>query len=251
MKLSVIIPVYNGRLYLRSAVQSVLAEKVDDIEILIIDDGSTDGSLQTVEDFPVKCFRFAENRGPAFARNQGVRLAEGEYITFLDSDDLMIPGGLSWRVNLLRNHSEWPAVAGIMGNVIDSQGFRIGSYQELINPYFKLLLPKLLNLDFLRNGGQFGFYLAQYIFSRAGVAETGPFDESLGYADDFDFILRFLKTSALPCFAKPTFDYRVHGKNLASILGEKGVEFRKQARVEGWLVAHQHGVASLVCANLQ
>ena len=92
VKLSIIIPVYNVEPYLNKCIDSVVKQTLKDIEILCIDDGSTDNSLSILEEFRekdsrVKIIKLESNKGPGFARNLGMKYARGEYFTFLDSDD--------------------------------------------------------------------------------------------------------------------------------------------------------------------
>ena len=93
---SVVIPTYNRLPYLREAVDSVLNQTWPALEILIVDDGSTDGTEEALPTFggPVRYFR-QKNSGPATARNRGIREAKGDWIAFLDSDDLWLPDKLA------------------------------------------------------------------------------------------------------------------------------------------------------------
>ena len=92
-KISVIIPVYNTSNYLRDAFNSILTQSLHDIEIIAINDGSTDNSLDVLRelqkiDSPIKIFT-QENLGVSIARNKGIELATGKYIYFFDSDDIL------------------------------------------------------------------------------------------------------------------------------------------------------------------
>ena len=91
MKVSVVIPVYNVKPYLERCVQSVLRQTFKDLEIIMVDDGSTDGSGELAESLKdwSPCIRVVhqENQGLSGARNTGIRHATGEYVVFLDSDD--------------------------------------------------------------------------------------------------------------------------------------------------------------------
>ena len=93
MKISVIIPAYNAEKFLVESLQSVVNQTIDDFEIIVIDDGSTDSTLdilknyeKSYENFNVIC---QENAGPAAARNKGLDVAKGEYIYFFDADDVL------------------------------------------------------------------------------------------------------------------------------------------------------------------
>lgn len=93
-KISIIIPVYNSSSYLERCLQSVADQDLKEIEILVIDDASTDNSLEILKDFVKRDERiiletFERNQGQATARNWGIKQARGEYILFVDSDDFM------------------------------------------------------------------------------------------------------------------------------------------------------------------
>ncbi|MBM4035209.1 MAG: glycosyltransferase [Planctomycetes bacterium] len=109
-RVSVIIPAFNAERYLRETLQSVLAQTYRDLEVIVVDDGSTDGTAALAETFasevaqasrlcPVRVIRQA-NAGPSAARNRGIREARGELIAFLDSDDLWLPDKLAEQVPL-------------------------------------------------------------------------------------------------------------------------------------------------------
>lgn len=89
--ISVIIPVYNGECYVAEAIDSVLNQTYKNIELIVIDDGSTDGTAAIVKNYENIIYFYQENRGLGAARNQGVDLAKGEYLAFLDADDYWLP----------------------------------------------------------------------------------------------------------------------------------------------------------------
>ena len=99
-EVSVIMPVYNSKKFLEESVDSVLSQHYDSLELLLIDDGSTDGSRDTIrklaaKDQRIKPIFLQSNRGSASARNAGIKQAEGHYIAFLDSDDIWLPEKLA------------------------------------------------------------------------------------------------------------------------------------------------------------
>ena len=96
-KVSVVIPVYNREKYVRSAVDSILSQTFSDFELLVIDDGSTDGSIAVVQSYRDPRIRLARNNanlGVSATRNKGIQLARGVYLAFLDSDDCAYPDRL-------------------------------------------------------------------------------------------------------------------------------------------------------------
>lgn len=109
--ISVIIPVYNGARYLDQAIESVLAQTYRPIEIIVVDDGSTDESARVAQQFPVR-YCFQQHSGPGAARNRGVEQARGEFLAFLDADDLWAPEKLMWQIATLAAHPELDAAFG-------------------------------------------------------------------------------------------------------------------------------------------
>ncbi|MDE6394665.1 MAG: glycosyltransferase, partial [Duncaniella sp.] len=96
--ISVIIPAYNAQAYLRECLESVLAQSFSDWEVIVVDDGSTDSTAAIAQSFSARDSRVrvlsTVNRGVSAARNAALGMARGEWVTFLDSDDLLPPGAL-------------------------------------------------------------------------------------------------------------------------------------------------------------
>lgn len=114
-KVSVVIPVYNAERFLKETLQSVLNQTFQDFEILLIDDGSTDGSLKIAEAFQDKRIRIfcnEKNLGIAQARNRGIANAESEYIALLDHDDIALPFRLEHEVDYLDQNPSIMVVGG-------------------------------------------------------------------------------------------------------------------------------------------
>jgi len=103
---SVIIPVYNGEKYLREAIQSVLDQDYRPFEIIVVDDGSTDGSAEIARSYPEVRYLFQENQGVSAARNTAIALAGGAFLAFLDADDRWAPNKLSAQVGYHQAHPE-------------------------------------------------------------------------------------------------------------------------------------------------
>lgn len=110
--ISVIIPVYNGKKYLQEAIATVINQTYKPLEIIVVDDGSTDNSKQIIARFPDIKYIYQENQGVAVARNTGIAEAKGEYIALLDQDDLWAKNKLQTQVNYLDNHQEIDYVLG-------------------------------------------------------------------------------------------------------------------------------------------
>lgn len=123
---SIIIPVYNGEKYIGECIQSVVDQSYPNKEIIVVDDGSTDGSRAVVEGFgePVQ-YHYQQNAGSAVARNTGIDQAKGSYIAFNDGDDLWAPERLHQQVAFLEQHPDYGVAAGRFQHV--DQHFKLSS----------------------------------------------------------------------------------------------------------------------------
>ena len=109
---SVIIPIYNGEAYLSEAIESVINQTYSPIELIIVDDGSTDNSKEIALSYSQVNYIYQENQGVAVARNTGIAKCQGEYIALLDQDDLWLPNKLELQVEYLNSHPEISYVLG-------------------------------------------------------------------------------------------------------------------------------------------
>lgn len=124
-KVTVVIPVYNRERYAAVAIESILAQSFTDFELLLIDDGSTDGSVEIMRSYTtdprVRLVCNGDNLGQPKTRNKGIELARGEYIAMLDSDDWAYPRRLEKQVAFLDHHSDF-AVVGAWATGMDEKG---------------------------------------------------------------------------------------------------------------------------------
>ena len=119
---SVIIPIYNAKLYLPEAIESVLAQTYQPVEVILSDDGSTDGSAKVATRYcPPAHYRSQVNGGPAAALNQGVRAAHGTYLSFLSADDIWVQAKLEWQMQSLAEHPDSDMVFGHMQHFLSSE----------------------------------------------------------------------------------------------------------------------------------
>ena len=107
MKISVIIPAYNGDRYIAQAIDSVLAQTYTNYEIIVVDDGSTDNTSNIVQAYGDRVhYIYQENQGVAVSRNRGIRASQGEYIAFLDQDDIFFPNKLLEQLSCFEQYPE-------------------------------------------------------------------------------------------------------------------------------------------------
>jgi len=194
---SVIIPVYNGARFLADAVDSVRRQDYRPIEILVVDDGSTDDTPEVADGLaPHIRYIRQDNAGPPAARNAGLRHARGTVIAFLDADDLWTERKLAIQMARL---TEPPAADVVLGYT------RLAPLVDDGSGRFAAQAPAPLM--------QLGACLAR----AASFQRTGPFDETLRYCDDVDWFLRAKEAGlALRIHDDLVQLYRRHDQNLTN-----------------------------------
>lgn len=180
--ISVVVPVYNGEKTIKETLESVLNQTLSDFELIVINDGSQDSTLEFVsslKDLRIKVFSYP-NAGLAASRNRGLKLASSDYISFIDADDIWTAEKLETQYKALQENPQ-AAVAYSWTDYIDdsSQFLRQGSHITVNgNVYAKLLV-----IDFLENG-------SNALIRKQTLIEVGGFDESLPAAEDWDIFLK-------------------------------------------------------------
>jgi len=189
-KVSVIIPVFNGAKYLAEALQSVFSQTWRDYEVIVVNDGSTDDSMEVCKQFPDVRITHQENHGQSAARNTGVRHARGEYIAFLDQDDRWYPEKLARQVPILE---EGPTYGMVYSNAdeIDEDGRIV--YRNVLD--LASVQPKRSIMDCL--GSDMFIVPGTVLIRRSLFDQVGGFDERLsGYEDD-DLFRRVFQASRI------------------------------------------------------
>ena len=110
--ISVIIPVYNAEMYVAEAIESVIAQCYDPVEIIVIDDGSSDGSAEIAKKFSAVVYEYQPNAGISAARNRGIEQAQGEFLAFLDADDIWVEEKLTLQLAAFEENSDLDIVFG-------------------------------------------------------------------------------------------------------------------------------------------
>lgn len=234
-QLSVVVTAYNHRPFIRECVESLLSEAVSGLQVIVVDDGSDDGTANEICDLPVQLIRNPTNRGIAFSRNRGLEMATGEYLTFFDSDNVLLKGGLFERLEWLKAHPEEEAVGGVVGGAIDPDG-------KLVPDRGAIIPPARLSLEFFRQGGVYSCASWLYLFRRR-VLPSRPFDESLRVADDCELLLRLLAQISIPIIRSPISLYRLHASNVSLIWSDHQLRMPPRAAAETLLVFMSHGLS--------
>ena len=217
---SVIIPTYNSAQYITEAIESVLDQTYKDFEIIVVDDGSTDNTKDILEPYireRMVQYVYQDNQGVAAARNTGIGISNGEFVSFLDADDILDRGSIRNRLDAL--HSYRGKADCVLADCIffyDNAMKRLQDKQTLWQKrgIFEKL-PKttileengqtmLLNNDLYRTLIRECYFRVQsLLMSRKAFMETGGFDETLGFQEDWDFFLRCSKLKNIVILKKP------------------------------------------------
>ncbi len=200
---SVIIPYFHQPHFLRAAIESVLRQTYRHVELVVVDDGSTDKTSDVAASYPgIKLIR-QSNQGISAARNTGFRASEGEFVVFLDADDLLLPEALRIGVDALQSHREAAFVYGY-GRFIDASGNLLPSPRQARvtrNHY-----QRLLKINYIWSVGATMFRRAYVDGFRLGIDGCA----------DWDLYLRITKSNPVHCHHQTIYLYRRHGLNMSS-----------------------------------
>lgn len=202
---SVIIPCYNHARFLGESIESVRSQTYPNIEVIVVDDGSTDHTAEVARRYPEVRYVRQNNQGLAAARNTGLRESHGEFLVFLDADDRLLPEAVECGVHYLTRSPELAFVSGRY-RYISEEGAILREYsQEPAGPDSYA--------SFLR-GNYIGMH-ATVTYRRQALEAVGGFDPSLPACEDYDIYLRIARE--YPVGVHPTLaaDYRQHGSNMS------------------------------------
>jgi glycosyltransferase involved in cell wall biosynthesis len=239
--LSVVIPCYNAERYIAATIESVLAQGHAALEIIVVDDGSSDGSVALVRAaFPQVRVEQQANAGVAAARNRGIALARGEWIAFVDADDIWLPGKLEAQFALMAATPGcrmsytawhvWPCQEALPDSATVEQ-LRREDGQPRWNGASGWIYPELL-LDCW-------VWTSTVLAQRALFDEVGVFDTSLRIGEDYDLWLRLSRVTPIVRVARPLALYRIHPASITKSMPTENY----RARVIGGALA-RWGLAS-------
>lgn len=199
---SVIIPSYNSERFVQYAIESLEKQTYPHLEIIIVDDGSTDQTISRLKALQHQhSFQLIEqaNQGPGAARNTGMQQAKGDFICFLDADDRLLPGSIEKRLKCMMQN---PTITLIFNDVIrldkqDTPGYPFLAHHHFLQKFQKAISSQQDNLYFFNDQyfdcamEHFPFIWTSSVMMRRDIIEKiGYFDESLRGSEDIDYWLR-------------------------------------------------------------
>ncbi len=238
--ITIAMPVYNAGAYLRPAIVSILQQTIADWELLVIDDGSTDGAVDAIGDLRdsrIRILRDGRNRGLAARLNEAIDIARGRFLARMDQDDISYPERLATQLAMLEQNPELDLVV-VRCLAIDAEGEAVGT------------MPVALTHDALCAKPWRGFYLPHPTwfgridwFRRHRYAAPGPY-----FCEDQELLLRSYRESRFASIPEILFAYRVRDR----VNWDKLVKTRKTLlglQVRQFVTARQFGFAGMASAT--
>lgn len=209
---SVVIPVFNGERYIAEAINSIIQQTYNKIEIIVVDDGSKDNTAEIVKAFNQVRYIYQENQGVSAGRNIGMSVAGGDYLAFLDADDLYIPEKVEKQVDILKNN---PDV-----DVVYNDGIEADKNKRIIN----ILKSECV----FENRLDFAAFLlfrqiipvpASIMIRRKCIEDKIFYNKKYKQAEDYEYIIRLALRYKFKYIPEPLYIYRRHENNLTNAHG--------------------------------
>ncbi len=266
---SVIIPTYNRADLLLEAIESVLLQTHNDTEIIVVDDGSNDDTREKLKPYQDRIkYTYIENGGPARARNVGMRMARGKYITFLDSDDLYYPYKIEIQADFLEKHHDIAMVCSEFSAFDDNEfwdefhlkKYHSPAYRDTGATYENIFSKSIsiadagLNLKKWEDrriyvGHVFDRYYDAHILLTNTVMFRSSLLDSVGLQhepywlfEEYEFVLRITKSYQVAFIDAPTYKLRYHGAQLSSTKKPNGHEILLKKHTNLLEIAEKHGL---------
>jgi len=223
-KVSVVIPVRNCRDFIHEAIESVLTQSFSDLEVLVIDDGSTDYDYCLLEELDprVKVIRLGGG-GVSRARNTGISSARGEYIAFLDADDVWFPGKLAAQIGYFE---KYPDVGVVFGGFVRwevNPNGKFCSASDLMS-----VVQPCVSCDEKRSGWLYARLLGGLLVGmntavvrRDVFSSVGGFNQAMRQGEDYDFWLKCSRVAEMHALSVPVALYRIHGNSAMHRLSDE------------------------------
>jgi glycosyltransferase involved in cell wall biosynthesis len=221
---SIIMPVYNAEKFLNESISSLLNQSYKNTEIILINDNSSDSSLQIIQTFEkkdarIKIYCFDINQKPAKVRNFGIEQATGEYIAFMDADDISFEKRIETQLNFLNENkldlcgSKW---INFGNNIEENEVFIVEKHEEL---KFFLIVENYIGMS--------------TVFAKKKVFENYKFDENYVPMEDYELWTNIIQDFKIQNIMIPLLKYRIHDSNISKSINLKTYyEIRKKIQLK-------------------
>jgi len=210
-RVSVVMPAFNAEKYISFAVRSVLSQTVSDIELVVVDDGSADHTVEVVKSFEdprVRLIRVERNQGVAAALDEGVLEAKSDTIAVINADDVYVPTKLEEQLRLVQERT-----------VVYTGWFRLGEDSQI---QYRFLKMHEGNFATYLARGRHGILLASMMFSKPEAQKVGLYDKSLRVREDTDFALKMFEDgNRFVGIPRPLYGYRFVPHSLSAVGGKQ------------------------------
>jgi len=204
---SIIIPCYNHSHYLPVAIESVLKQTYSAIEIIVIDDGSTDNTKEVAEGYPQVTYIFQTNQGLPASRNAGINKSKGLYLVLLDADDWLYPDAIQTNLNYLQQQQDAAYVSGAYDMFYERENIMAEVKREIpANHYIYMLHNNFIGVP-------------AAVMYRRWVFNEFLFDTSLKACEDYDLYLKICRKYPVIHHTKKIAGYRKHSSNMSLNFG--------------------------------
>ncbi|MCK4809570.1 MAG: glycosyltransferase [Candidatus Omnitrophica bacterium] len=234
MKVSVVMPVYNSRNVVGKAIESILQQTYADFEFIIIDDGSTDGTFNILEEYKNKDERIIlvaqARKGLVYSLNRGLKLAKGEYILRQDGDDVSLPERMEKQLEAIKNNNL--DIVGSYAYLVNEKGFTI---EKIIRPVeHKSIVEKLERQNCILH--------PTLMFKKEAILSIGGYNGQYEFAQDYELYLRAVRAGLrIGCVPEPlvriahvssSISVKRRRKQLLYAISAQAMHFAKQEQFE-------------------
>jgi glycosyltransferase involved in cell wall biosynthesis len=222
MKISAVIPAYNSAEFIADAIHSILGQTCPVDEIIVVDDGSSDETGRIVGGLPGNIrYHRQDNQGPSAARNQGIKMAQGDWIAFLDADDQWTPDKIEKQLATLERYPELHLIAGDMTEIDTGNRLLTASvlakhrllerFQALRGQPVANALAALISKNFIPTG--------TVLARRDTVLAAGLFNEAIRFGEDLELWAKIAAKHPITCLPDILMRRRQHGNNATQLTG--------------------------------
>jgi glycosyltransferase involved in cell wall biosynthesis len=201
--ISIVIPCYNGARFLSDSIESALQQTYDPTEIIVVDDGSTDRTCEIAKSYPRVKTLSQSHQGVSAARNTGLQAAKGDYLVFLDADDILLPEALNIGFQALNTHENCAFVYGYCEYIQPDGSLLPMPYVPRVQRDF---YRRLLDQNFIQSPGATMFRRSSVDYFRTDVYGC----------EDLDLYLRITRKHDIRCHGKTVLRYRRHHTNMST-----------------------------------